>query len=76
MRNAIGILWPSFLVAAVAELAFFSLFDPMEMHFLGEPIEASRTAVYSMGFFAFWSLTAISSTLTRWLAKGEESVDA
>lgn len=76
MREAIGILWPSFLVAAVAELAFFSLFDPMEMHFLGEPIEASRTAVYSVGFFAFWLLTAISSALTRWLAQREEGADA
>lgn len=67
MRRAISILWSSFMTAALAELVFFSLFDPVELHFLGEPIEASRTAVYSIGFFAFWLLTAISSSLTLWI---------
>ena len=71
MRNAIGLLWlwPAFLVAGIAEMAFFSLFDPMEMHFMGQPIEASRTAIYSIGFFGFWSVAALSSALTHWLGR-------
>jgi hypothetical protein len=67
MRSAIEILWPSFLVAGVAEGIFFTVFDPMEMHFLGEPIEAGRMAVYSIGFFSFWLVSAASSLLTKWL---------
>jgi hypothetical protein len=67
MRTAIEILWPSFLIAAAAEAIFFTFFDPMELHFLGEPIEAGRTAVYSIGFFGFWLLTTASSSLTKWL---------
>ena len=67
MRAMIEVLWPSFLVAGVAEGIFFTFIDPMELHFLGEPIEAGRMAVYSMGFFAFWLMAATSSLLTKWL---------
>ena len=67
MRAMIEVLWPSFLVAGLAEGLFFTVFDPMELHFLGEPIEAGRMAVYSMGFFAFWLMAATSSLLTKWL---------
>ncbi len=67
MRAMIEVLWPSFLVAGVAEGLFFTVFDPMELHFLGEPIEVGRVAVYSMGFFAFWLMAATSSLLTKWL---------
>lgn len=67
MRAMIEVLWPSFLVAGVAEGLFFTVFDPMELHFLGEPIEAGRMAVYSIGFFAFWFMAATSSLLTKWL---------
>ena len=64
MRNAIGLLWlwPAFLVAGIAEMAFFSLF-------MGQPIEAGRTAIYSIGFFGFWSVAALSSALTHWLGR-------
>ncbi|MSQ60165.1 MAG: hypothetical protein EXR36_11115 [Betaproteobacteria bacterium] len=67
MRATIETLWPSFLIAGVAEGVFFTFFDPMELHFLGEPIEAGCTAVYSIGFFIFWLMTSASSTLTKWL---------
>jgi hypothetical protein len=61
------ILWPSFLVACAAEVVFFTLFDPTDMHFFGEPVEASRMAVYSVGFFVFWAMGAASSFLTDFL---------
>jgi hypothetical protein len=63
-KQLIFILWPSFIVAAIAEGVFFTLFDPMELSLFGIPIEASRTAVYSMGFFVFWAFAAASSALT------------
>jgi len=58
------ILWPAFLVAGVAEMVFFALVDPGELHFHGEPLELGRTAVYTVFFFAFWLLAAVSSALT------------
>ena len=63
------VLWPSFLIACVAELAFFSLFDPADLHLFGVPIEAERMPVYTVGFFAFWAIGAVSSALTVFLAQ-------
>jgi hypothetical protein len=63
-KMLIWILWPSFIVAGIAEGIFFTLFDPTDLTLLDAPIQASRTAVYSIGFFAFWALAAASSALT------------
>jgi len=64
MQRAVLILWPSFLVAAVAEMVFFALFDPGELSFFGQPLELSRIAIYSIGFFLFWTFAAASSALS------------
>ena len=61
------VLWAAFLTAAVAELVFFSIFDPFELHFFGAPLDMSRTGIYTMGFFGFWGLGIASSALTIWL---------
>ncbi|HZP88865.1 MAG TPA: hypothetical protein VFB54_18790 [Burkholderiales bacterium] len=63
-RNLIYVLWPSFIVAGVAEAVFFTVFDPTELSIFGTPLHASRTAIYSIGFFVFWAFAAASSTLT------------
>lgn len=63
-QRLMWILWPAFLVAGVAEGITFTLFDPQDMHFFGEPVELGRTAVYSIGFFLFWAFAAASSALT------------
>jgi hypothetical protein len=63
------VLWPSFLVACAAELMFFSLFDPSDLHLFGHPVEADRMLVYTLGFFALWALGAVSSALTVFLAR-------
>lgn len=73
MQRAMWILWPSFLVAAVAEMVFFAVFDPGELTLFGSSIEISRTAIYSLGFFLFWTLGAASSGLSLLLERrGEE----
>jgi hypothetical protein len=63
-RRVAQIIWPAFLVAAIAELVFFSVFDPFELHFFGAPLDWSREAIYALGFFGFWGLGIVSSTLT------------
>ncbi|MEQ1773403.1 MAG: hypothetical protein ABL891_06415 [Burkholderiales bacterium] len=75
MRRAIWILWPSFLVGGIAEAIFFTLFDPMDMHVLGNAIDWSRTAVYTLGFFVFWSFSAASSALTCFLQRNADDVN-
>ncbi|MFN7085714.1 MAG: hypothetical protein ACK4N4_03695 [Burkholderiales bacterium] len=69
MKRLIWILWPSFVVGGIAEAVFFTLFDPMDLFILGEPMELSRTAVYSLGFFLFWAFAAASSAFTCFLQR-------
>ena len=64
-KLAMVILWPSFLAAVLAEGLFFSIFDPAEL----PRVELFETAaVYTVGFFSFWSLAALASMLTLYLA--------
>lgn len=72
MKGAASVLWPSFLVAGIAEMIVFSLVDPADLH-LG--FEIGRTGVYSLGFFAFWALMAVSSALTVWLCRSANEVN-
>jgi hypothetical protein len=64
-----GILWPSFVVAGIAEGLFFTVFDPMDLLVFGQPVSWSRIAVYSVGFFAFWAVCAASSAFTCFLGR-------
>lgn len=68
MKRAMSILWPSFLAAGVAEVAFFTVFDPQEL-------ELGRLAAYSIGFFCFWALAATSSALTCFLQRSAAEVN-
>jgi len=60
-RLAMIVLWPSFLAAVLAVGAFFSLFDPQMLGSL------APMAIYTLGFFAFWAMTALASLLTCYL---------
>jgi hypothetical protein len=64
--TAMAVLWPSFLTAALAEACFFSLFDPAELAQMNGA-GLSTMAVYSVGFFVFWTLCALASMLTCYL---------
>ncbi len=66
MQQNISILWPSFLTAGVATIIFFTLFDPI--HLFPER-DYSRIGCYTVGFFAFWALTAMTSVLTCYFQK-------
>lgn len=74
-QRAIWILWPSFIVAAAAEAVFFTLFDPAGLHLFGTPLELSRLAVYSIGFFAFWLFAAASSALTCFFQRSAREIN-
>lgn len=59
MRKAIWILWPSFVVAGIANALVFTFFDPQE----------NRLAWYSLGFAALWVFAAASSAFTCFLQR-------
>lgn len=76
MQKILTILWPSFLIAGMAEGLFFTLIDPQELYLLGEPVHLSRLATYSIGFLCFWALCAASSLATCHLLRSAEEVNA
>lgn len=75
MQRAIWVLWPSFIIGGIAEAVFFTLFDPTELNLFGEPLEIGRTAIYTLGFFAFWLFAAASSALTCFLQRPAADVN-
>lgn len=75
MRRLIWILWPSFIIGGVAEAVFFTLFDPMDLHIFGEPLNLSRIGVYTLGFFLFWAFAAASSAFTCFLQRGAVDIN-
>lgn len=78
-RRIMWVIWPAFLVAGVAEAIFFTVFDPFDLHFFGAPLELSRMAIYTMGFFGFWGLGIAASALTMFFehapSPSNESLD-
>ena len=69
------VLWPSFLVACVAELLLFSLFDPRDLYLFGRPVEVAGWWGYTLGFFALWAIGAVSSALTVFLERSPFEVN-
>lgn len=47
MLKVIQVLWPSFLVAGVAEVIFFTVINPQELYLFGAPVHFSGVATYS-----------------------------
>ena len=74
-NRVLWVLWPSFIVAAVAELIIFSLIDPVDLHVFNVPIEAERMPVYTVGFFFLWAITATASALTVFLQRSPFEVN-
>lgn len=69
MQRVTAVAWPSFLVAGVATVVFFTLFDPLQLDSPVAPPAYGRLEGYSIGFFAFWGLCALSSALTLYFLK-------
>ena len=75
MKNAILVLWPSFIVGGVGEVIFFTVFDPKELYLFGEPSSLSRLGVYSIGFFLCWAFAAASSAFTCFLNRSAADIN-
>lgn len=69
--KTIGVsLWISFLFAGIASMLFFATFDP---EILAQQAtfatELSREAGYTIGFFLFWLLLVVNSSVALFLNK-------
>ena len=68
IQIGIAILWPSFLIAAVVTGLFFSAFDPEYLFPFNSDAEVSTLGVYTIGFFLFWFITALSGIGTLYFS--------
>lgn len=68
------ILWPAFLVAGVLEMVVFSWVDPALFRLASW--QPDSQTVYSLAFFVFWALVALSSMLSHWMMKSSDSTVA
>ena len=75
LNRLIIILWPSFLTAGVATVVFFTALDPVEFLAHTRLAEISRLGVYTIGFFLFWVLTAVTSVLTCYFQRPPDTVN-
>ncbi len=58
-------LWPSFLIAGIASIAFFGNIDPETLQVQTLPDwNISRLGGYTIGFFMFWAVGLTSSVLS------------
>ncbi|MGO4764885.1 hypothetical protein AB4120_20350 [Cupriavidus sp. 2KB_3] len=64
LRWLMWVMWPAFLIGGVATATVFSIVDPSDLSFFGHPVDASREAVYTVGFLLAWLFCALSSGLT------------
>lgn len=75
LKRLIPVLWPSFLVAGVADIIFTTLFDPLDILVHGEPLFDERIAAYTLLFFAFWALGIASSMLTCYFQRTAHEIN-
>jgi hypothetical protein len=62
-----ALLWPSFFVAGVVTVVFFSFIDPIALRDITFPsLKMGREFGYTLGFFLIWLATA-SSSLFTWI---------
>jgi len=73
--KAILVLWPSFLMAGIAEVVFFTVVNPGQLYLFGEPVNYSAISTYSIGFLGFWIVCAASSLLTLFLLRSGGEVN-
>ena len=63
-KRLIWILWPSFIVAGAALALFFTVFDPQDLRFFGEPLRGQPHGDLLGGVLPVLGLRGLSSALT------------
>jgi hypothetical protein len=71
------VVWISFLCAAIGTMVFFAIFDPVDLTgIFDQDLDIDRDAGYAAGFFFFWCLSLICSSITAFLVRTAPKRDA
>ncbi len=69
-QDIAAVLWPSFLVACVATMVVFALFDPSDLAtIVSIDLRFGTMTGYALGFFLFWGFCAASSYVTLYMVR-------
>ena len=74
-RRWMWIAWPAFMAAGMVEVLVFAVFDPQDMLWLGQGIELSRMAIYTLSFFVFWAVFLLAGFVTVLLSLSSAEVN-
>ena len=66
-QRLMGLLWPAFMAACLLEVTVFAFADPLDLHWGGQPLGWSRQGVYTVAFFAFWTISFAACAFTTLL---------
>ncbi len=74
-RQWMAVGWTSFFAAGVLEMLVFAVVDPTHQHDGIWIWEWSPSAVYTVAFFVFWSVTAAAGATAQWLLASSEDIN-
>ena len=72
IQRVIAIIWPSFITGGIATVLFTVAFDPAEIFI---DYDISRLGIYTICFFLFWILGAITATATVYFLKPGKTIN-
>lgn len=75
MRTLILLLWPSFLIALLAGVVFFSLFDPHELSRHGIILFDDAIAAYSSFVLIAWAFGALNTAIVLFLNRSRQDIN-
>ncbi|WP_293813644.1 hypothetical protein [uncultured Aquitalea sp.] len=75
MRKGILLFWPSFIIAAMATIVFFSIFDPAELTLHGSHLFNDKLSAYSVFMLVSWAFGALNTAIVLLLEKSARDIN-
>nr|WP_199066373.1 hypothetical protein [Chromobacterium sp. ASV5] len=75
MKKGILLLWPSFIIAVLATIVFFSVFDPAELTLHKQALFADKYSAYSAFLLVSWAFGALNTAIVLVLEKSARDIN-
>lgn len=72
MQKWVSVLWPSFIMSAVATVIVFLFLDPAQLALSGGPA-LTTLGYYSVTFLFLWATTAATTLISYFFQRSPES---
>lgn len=72
MRKWVSVLWPSFIMSAIATAIVFLFLTPAQLALSGGP-DLTTLGYYSVTFLFLWATTAITTLISYFFQRSPES---